>query len=67
MDVLEVSKKEHKKEFRVLPVIIGIKWADPYDLADAIDQAIEDGVPYDERKLLSKEQLKAYNDGTLLF
>lgn len=67
MDVLQVSIKDHKEEFGKAPIILGIKWTDPNDLADAIDQAIEDGVPYNEVKMLSKEELFDYNNSKIVF
>ena len=66
-NVIEVSIKEHKEYFGKEPKIIGIFWNDPEALSDNIEKAIEDNTPYDEYKLLSKEEQEAYDKGELLF
>ncbi len=59
--------EEHIKVFEVEPYIIGMYWSNQEYLCDLIWEFIDKGVPYDERKQLTKDELKAYNDGLLKF
>lgn len=58
---------EHIEVFGVEPYIIGLFWSDHVALLDGIYEAIEDQQPYDERLLLSPEELEAFNKGELRF
>lgn len=59
--------EKHKEKFGVYPIIIGIFLDDIDNLIKNIIKAIEDNKPYDEYKLLTKEEQKAFDDGSLLF
>jgi hypothetical protein len=55
------------KKFRREPNIIGMFWEDPVALKSNLLESIRTGEPYDEYKLLSKEDQAAYDAGELLF
>lgn len=57
----------HKEIFGVEPYVIGIFWHSPETVIDGIIKAIEEGQPYNEYEMLTKEEQKAFNDGNLLF
>lgn len=59
--------KEYKKKFNKEPIIIGMFWNNPEQLIENIIKAIETNKPYDEYKLLTKEEQKDFDDGKLLF
>ena len=59
--------KEHKEKFNKEPYIIGMYWNNPEQVVVNIIEAIETNKPYNEYDLLSKEEQKAFDDGTLLF
>ena len=59
--------KKHKEKFEVEPYIIGMFWSDQETVIDNILKAIEDGKPYNEYELLTKEEQQAFDDGDLLF
>ena len=67
LNIIDVSIKDHIEAFGIEPNIIGMFWNDEVALSDNIDQAIEDGIPYDEYKLLTKEEQEAFDNGDLLF
>ncbi len=64
---MEEAIEEHLEVFGVEPYIIGLYWSDQVELLDRIYKAIEDQQPYDERLLLTSEELEAYNKGELKF
>lgn len=64
---MESLTKEHEKKFKKEPYIIGMFWNDQEQLLINIELAIETNKPYDERDLLSKEELKAFENGELVF
>lgn len=64
---MESLIKEHKEKFGVEPNIIGLNWDNPDAVVDGIADAIEEGKPYDEYKLLSKEEREAFDNGELVF
>ena len=64
---MEEAIEEHLEVFGVEPYIIGLYWSDQVELLDRIYKAIEDQQPYDERLLLTPEELEAYNKGELKF
>lgn len=66
-DILEELKAEHKEEFGIDPVIIGLYWNNEEKLIDALDRAIEEGTPYDELSKLSPSEREAYESGELVF
>ena len=59
--------EEHIKKFGVEPNIIGMFWNDPEAVILGIVESIEKNKPYDEYKMLSKEEQKLFDDGRLLF
>ena len=60
-------RKEHFKKFGIETKEIGIQWDNEKQLIDNILNAIETNKPYNEYNLLSKEEQKAYDEGSLLF
>lgn len=64
---MEEAIAEHLEVFGVPPYIIGLYWSDQVALLDGIYEAIENSQPYDERLLLTPEDLEAYNKGELRF
>lgn len=58
---------QHLEAFGVEPYIIGMYWNDLKTLEDNIVRAIKDNKPYNEYDLLSDEEKKAFDDGSLLF
>ena len=64
---MEEAIEEHLEVFGVEPYIIGLYWSDQVELLDRIYEAIEDKQPYDERLLLTSEELEAYSKGELKF
>lgn len=59
--------KEHIEKFGTEPYIIGMFWNSPETIIDGIIKAIEENKPYNEYKMLTKEEQKAFDDGHLLF
>lgn len=57
----------YNNKFKREPNIIGMFWNDQQQLIDNIEKAIETNKPYDEYKLLTKEEQKAFDNGNLLF
>lgn len=64
---MESLIEEHEAVLGVKPVIIGLFWNDMEQLMNNIEEAIDNGTPYDETKLLTDEQRKAYEKGELDF
>jgi len=64
---MDEAIEEHVEVFGVEPYVIGLFWSDQVALLDRIYEAIEDEQPYDERLLLTPEELEAYNKGELRF
>lgn len=65
--MLKEAKKNHLEKLGVKPYIIGMFWNNPESLIDNIKKAIDNKEPYNEEKLLSKEELIAFNNGELVF
>ena len=59
--------QQHKKKFGVEPKTIGMFWFDNEKLIENIIKAIEDGKPYDEYEMLTKEEQEDFDNGQLLF
>ncbi len=75
-DILEVDTSDvplqkhvldHIEKFGVKPKTIGIYWDRPDQEIKMVYEAIEDGIPYDEIKTLSKHDQDRYKKGLLLF
>ena len=64
---MDEAIEEHVEVFGIPPYIIGLYWSEPIQLLDGIYEAIENSQPYDERLLLTPEELEAYNKGELRF
>ena len=64
---MENLVKRHKELFGVDPIFIGLFWDDTEKQFDGVSDAIDNGVPYDEYKMLSKSDQEAYDNGDLLF
>jgi len=58
---------KHKEKFDIEPIIIGIFWDDTEKEKDGIIEAIKNNKPYNERELLTKDELKAFDKGELVF
>lgn len=58
---------DYIKQFGEEPVIIGMFWDDQEQVTNNIIDAIDNNKPYNERDLLSKEELKAFDKGELVF
>jgi hypothetical protein len=67
MDWLLRVTKEHKEKFGVEPYCLGMFWSNQEELITRIEKAIKDDKPYDERDLLSKEDLEKLSKGELVF
>ena len=63
-DFLDIVKKEHFEKFGVDAVLIGYKGT-PLDTAERIENSIEKNKPYDEYKMLSKDDRLLYDKGEL--
>ena len=59
--------KAYRAKFGKEPKMIGMYWREPEALKRKLLESISTGVPYDEYKLLSKEDRAAYDDGDLVF
>lgn len=57
---------EHQKKFGVEPNMIGL-FRDPKAVMEGIEDAIAKNTPYDEYILLTEEQKKAWDEGSLVF
>lgn len=64
---MESLIKEHLDKFGVEPLVIGMFWNNQELLYGKIELAIENNNPYNEEKLLSKEELIALKSGGLVF
>ena len=64
---MESLIKEHIEKFGVEPLVIGMYWNNQEYLYALIEKAIESNKPYNEYNLLSDEEKKAFDDGSLLF
>jgi hypothetical protein len=64
---MEELEKEHFDKFGVYPNIIGLFWNDQEAVMDGIEDAIEDGKPYDEYLMLDDEQKQLFDNGRILF
>jgi len=60
---MEDIVKDHVEQFGVEPVVIGLY---PWDTAQRISEAIEDGEPYNEKEDLSPLELERFERGDLL-
>jgi hypothetical protein len=61
------TTEQHKKKFGIEPYTIGMFWNNPYIEIENIINAIETNTPYNEYEMLTKEEQKAFDNGTLLF
>lgn len=59
--------QKHYDRFNKKPIIIGVFWNNLDKIKNNIIKAIENGKPYNEYELLTKEEKKAFDDGNLLF
>lgn len=64
---MESLIKKHRKIFGIEPNFIGMFWQDPEKEFNSLFDAIEKGIPYDEYKMLSKDEQKAFDKGQLFF
>ena len=64
---MEESIREHIEAFGIEPNIIGMFFNDQEKIIDGIEEAVENGQPYDEYLMLSDDQKKAWDSGNLKF
>jgi len=64
---MENLVKKHKEKFGTEPNIIGMFWHDQEKVMDGIIEAIDENKPYDEYKMLSKDEQKSFDKGELVF
>ena len=57
----------HITIFGIEPIIIGMFWEDNNVEIDNIINAIEEGKPYNEYEMLTKEEQISFDKGELLF
>lgn len=69
IEVLELPDlyQKHMEAFGVEPYVIGMFWYNIEAVANGINEALENGVPYNEYLMLSIEERKAFDKGMLLF
>lgn len=66
MEELTKAIENHIEKFDIEPNDIGMI-RDPLELAELIQESIEENEPYDEYKQLSPELREEFDSGTLLF
>ncbi len=57
----------HKALFKKEPYVIGMFWNNPQLILENIVKALKNNKPYNEYKMLSKKERKAFDNGNLLF
>ena len=67
MDAMENLKNLHKEKYGVEANVIGLLWRDIDIQIDLLIEAIEGDQPYDEYKMLSKDEQTAFNKSELFF
>lgn len=65
--IIPTEYKKHIEKFDVEPNIIGMFWSDIDKVREGIINAIKTNLPYDEYKMLSKEEQIDFDSGDLLF
>ena len=64
---MENLKNLHKEKYGVEPNVIGLLWNDMDKQIDLLIEAVEGNQPYDEYKMLSKDEQLAIDKGELFF
>lgn len=67
LPTLKDLMQKHREFFGVEAYVIGMFWSDNETLFNGIADAIEDEKPYNEYLMLSKDERKAFDNGSLLF
>ena len=67
MDAMQNLRNLHKEKYGVEPNVIGLLWRDIDKQIDLLIEAVEGDKPYDEYKMLTKEQQKAFDKNELVF
>lgn len=67
MDAMQNLKQLHVKKYGVEPNVIGLLWNDIDKQIDLLIEAVEGDKPYDEYKMLSKEDQKSFDRGEIVF
>jgi len=67
MDAFENLHNLHKEKYGVEPNVIGYLWSDMDEQFDLLVKAVEGDKPYDEYKMMSKEEQKDFDEGNLVF
>ncbi|HIO43829.1 MAG TPA: hypothetical protein EYN33_07430 [Gammaproteobacteria bacterium] len=67
MDAFENLHNLHKEKYGVEPNVIGYLWDDLDEQMNLLIKAVEGDKPYDEYKMLSKDEQKAFDKGELDF
>ena len=67
MNAIQNLHKLHKDKYGVEPNVIGYLWSDMDKQFDLLVKAVEGDEPYDEYKMMSKEEQEAFDRDELVF
>ena len=67
MDAMENLKNLHKEKYGVKANVIGLLWHNIDKQIELLIKAVEGDKPYDEYKMLSKSEQKAFDKGDIVF
>ena len=67
MDAIDNLHNLHKERYGIEPNVIGLLWRNQDKQIELLIEAVEGDRPYDEYKMLTKEQQKAFDKGELFF
>ena len=62
-----LCKNLHKEKYGIKPNVIELLWKDQDKQIKLLIEAVEGDRPYDEYKMLIKDQQKAFDKGELFF
>jgi len=67
MNAIDNLHNLHKEKYGVEPNVIGLLWRDLDKQVELLIKAVEGNEPYDEYKMLSTEEQKAFDRGEIVF
>lgn len=67
MDAIDNLYILHKEKYGLEPNVIGLLWKDQDKQIELLIEAVEGNKPYDEYKMLSKENQEAFDKNQLRF
>ncbi|MBC8555222.1 MAG: hypothetical protein H8D23_36880 [Candidatus Brocadiales bacterium] len=67
MDAIDNLHNLHKEKYGVEPNVIGLLWRDLDKQVELLIEAVEGDEPYDEYKMLSTEEQKAFDRDEIVF